>query len=259
MGIPTHIFDASPCWLAAGTYCPSIGGKASRATRASALHDVKLQTKNDDKARKAGITTARNAAAPFFPVVEKRRMYPDGETLRLEVREMAKKQRPKSSPSGEYLRWDFSSHDGCQSTSETCTKGKHGIRSVNGLRGSTPTQLARRGGRKSSRRIKPGEAGGYLHAVRDGVLKGELSKRKPPTGKEAEAGKKIWKPKRAAGFSPTIPDEQTERDVAAYAFGPEEKLPSTEASQLDVSRAFCFTYGTWVDSTNTVPVDRKHP
>lgn len=67
--------------------------------------------------------------------------------------------------------------------------------SVNGLRGTILTQLARRGGHRSSRRIKPEEEDGYLQAIRGGMLEDEVLKKKNPTGKETDEGKKVWGPK----------------------------------------------------------------
>ena len=70
-------------------------------------------------------------------------------------------------------------------------KRKHEMMSVNGLRGSILMQLARRGGHKSSQKLKPGKVDRYLQAVRDGMLRGELSKRKPPKIGTREESKKV--------------------------------------------------------------------
>ena len=65
-------------------------------------------------------------------------------------------------------------------------------------------QIARRGGHKSSR-VKPGDANGYLQAIRDSIMNDEMSKRQIPPVEEAEEGEKIWRPKlRTAGTSTPI-------------------------------------------------------
>ena len=40
-------------------------------------------------------------------------------------------------------------------------------------------QMARRGGHRSERKIRPEEVDGYMHAIRDSMVQDEVSKRKP--------------------------------------------------------------------------------
>ena len=120
--------------------------KVPRSTWASSLPGRKAHHKNDEKDKKAGSVPLIIEASPSVPVVEKKRLYPSGKPLRSDGREMSMQYRPKSTSDGEYLFWGFSPHAGFQSASGQCPKGKHELMSANGLHGSIPTQLARRGG-----------------------------------------------------------------------------------------------------------------
>ena len=124
-----------------------------------------------DKDKKAGSVPASEA-----PQVKK--LYPAGKPVRLEEREWSKLHRPKSMSAGEYLCWDYSTHAGCGERNEERQKGEHEMMSTFGLHGSILMQLERRGGHRSGRKIRPGEAGGYLQAIRDSMMQ-EIGKTKP--------------------------------------------------------------------------------
>ena len=244
---PTFLMHhAAGLWMA--RIVPRLEEKVSRATWTAALHDGKIHAKSDEKDRKAGGVPPEKEENP--PGINEKKMYPAGKPLRMEEREMSKQHRPKSTSSGDYLCWDYSSHAGCVLAAETCTKGKHELMSVNGLHGSILMQLARRGGHKSCRRIKPEQVDGYLQAIRDGMLKEELSNRKPNAIIESKEDKRVWKPKRAAGAFNPSGEQKWEEDVSTYAFGSGKRLPHEEAltnaqiratqlqSELDMGTSF---------------------
>ena len=128
---------------------------------------------------------------------DKRKIYPSGRPLRLEERELPRKFRTKSTSTGDYLCWDFSSHAGCPENGGACPKGNRDTMSPNGLCYSMRMQMARRGGRKSFRRIKPEEVDGYIQALRDNAVAEEKVQKQPPTQKEYP----MWPPKKKAGGS----------------------------------------------------------
>ena len=51
---------------------------------------------------------------------------------------------------------------------------------VFGMHGSIMMQLARLGGHRSGRRIRPEEVDGYMQATKDIMIQDEVIKRKPP-------------------------------------------------------------------------------
>ena len=132
-----------------------------------------LDSKVNEKDRKAG-------SAPQSDPVSAKRMYPAGRPLRLDEQELPKQHRPKSMSTGDYLRWDYSSHGGCSSQSDDCSKGKHELMSVHGLHGSILMQLARRGGHRSGRKLKPEEIDGYNQAIRDSLMLKDTWGKEPP-------------------------------------------------------------------------------
>ena len=64
--------------------------------------------------------------------------------------------------------------------------GKHELMSTKGHHYSMLMQMARRGGRKASRRIEQGEIDGYIQALRGSALEEEKSKKQPPIKRERE-------------------------------------------------------------------------
>ena len=116
---------------------------------------------------------------------DKRKLYPSWKPLRLGERQLSPQFRPKSTATGDYLCWDFSSHAGCLETANACPKGKHDMMSPYGLHYySMLMQMARRGGRKSGRRIDPGKIDGYIQASRDNAAADEKAKKAPPIKKD---------------------------------------------------------------------------
>ena len=59
--------------------------------------------------------------------------------------------------------------------------------SAYGLRGSILVRLERRPVRRSGRKIRTEEAGGYFLAIRDSAIQGEANKRKPPAAEPTKA------------------------------------------------------------------------
>ena len=119
----------------------------------------------------------QRAPGPDLPLVNK--LCPAGKPLRLEAREWPRVHRQKSMSTGEYLCWDYSAHAGCGEKNSERPERKHELMSSYGLRGSILMQLARRGGRRSGRKIRPEEVDGRLQAIRDSMSKEELGKKKP--------------------------------------------------------------------------------
>ena len=148
---------------------PKLEEKVSRSAWASVLESSKIK----DRDKKAG-------SAPLQDVVAPKKLYPAGKPLRLEESEMSKHHRPKSMATGEYLLRDYSTHAGCTEKNTDRTKGTHELMSTFGLHGSILAQLARRGGHRSGRKIRP-EADGYLQAIRDGMAQEALVGKKIPT------------------------------------------------------------------------------
>ena len=60
--------------------------------------------------------------------------------------------------------------------------------SPNGLHYSMMMQMARRGGRKSGRRIEPGKIDGYIQAFRDNAAAESKVKKQPSPRKEGPVG-----------------------------------------------------------------------
>ena len=168
---PTTFLMRHPAGLWLARIIPKLEEKVSKAAWTSVLEPSKV----NEKDREAG-------SAPPLGEVSTKRMYPSGRPLRVEEQELSKQHRPKSMTSGDYLCWDYSSHAGCTDKNENCSKGKHELMSVHGLHGSILMQLARRGGHRSGRRLKPEEIDGYNQAIRDSMMLRDVSKKVPPAG-----------------------------------------------------------------------------
>ena len=188
---------------------------------------------------------------PDRAVVEKgnRKIYPSGKPLRLEERDLSRKFRPKSTSTGDYLCWDFSSHAGCNEKGSFCSKGKHEMMSTKGLHYSILMQLARRGGLKASRRIEPEKIDGYIQALRGQDVIDENSKKVPPVSvpknpaSVPKSNHPIWIPKKKAGGSDTMrnPPVNDGADVVpawmARKYGSGRFLTGEDALENAVSRA----------------------
>ena len=232
---------------------PRMEEKVSRTTWQRELYGTKGAPKTEEKDRKEGSAPSEEKQSEVIIGEGKKRMYPAGKPFRLEERGLSKHHRPKSTADGAYLCWGFSSHGGCQSTNDNCSKGKHELMSANGLHSSILMQLARRGGHKSGRRIAPEQVDGYLQAIRDNSTQEEILKKKKPWPPEIEDGKKVWKPKlRASGASTTSVRPLVESDVVVYPFGSGKRLPNEEASQLAINRA------TTLQSDLEIPASPSH-
>ena len=142
--------------------------KVSKAAWTSVLDS----SKGSEKDRKAG-------SAPPNESLPTKRLYPAGRPLRYEEQELSKQHRPKSMATGDYLCWDYSSHAGCLGKNDVCPKGKREIMSVRGLHGSILMQLARRGGHRGGRKLKPEEIDGYNHAIRDSMTLVDVGEKDP--------------------------------------------------------------------------------
>lgn len=132
-------------------------------------------------------------------------------------------------------------------------------------------QLARRGGHRSGRKLKPEEVDGYIQAIRDSMmicdtgkkippavvvkappptpkastkevkmanLPGEVDKKDKRPIKNADSTKWIWKPKARASGDRIVDSLPSLLDQGiVHKFGSEKRCSSTEAARLAIERA----------------------
>ena len=91
--------------------------------------------------------------------------YPEGMPLRPDEIQSASGRRPRCTEGGESLCWEFPTRAGCQNPEETCARGKHEVIKLRGLRTLIRMHLARRGGRKSEKKIPPADVDGYIKGL----------------------------------------------------------------------------------------------
>ena len=88
--------------------------------------------------------------------------------------------RPKSTETGDFLRWGYSSHGGCKSADGTCRRGKHEVIKAKGLRPLIRMHMARRGGLRSEKKIPVKDIDGHVQNLRLGLNEEDLKYRKKP-------------------------------------------------------------------------------
>ena len=146
-------------WLAVAI--PKMEEKISKSAWKAVLHQ---QVK---PLRAAGETPAPDiTAATSLQGNGKSTLYPAGMPLRPDEIKRARGHRPKSLTTGESLCWDFSTHAGCSNPEGSCARGRHEIIKTRGLHLLIRMHLARRGGRKSEKRILPADVDGHVQNLR---------------------------------------------------------------------------------------------
>ena len=92
--------------------------------------------------------------------------YPEGQPLSEMEHRASRNHRPESLVGGEFLCRGFSIHAGCRFPSDSFPRGKREIIKTNGLHFLTQTQLARRGGHLTGKKIQPRDVDGHVQALR---------------------------------------------------------------------------------------------